>query len=228
MALEQIIVIIILVFIAVFAWAIFKKVFKLMFYAGLIILLLIAANLYFIYKDVNDLNENFSVLTKKVILVDEDEVLTGFLLNGQVNFITDEQIEEFSSYLAENNYEEILGESYKLMIFDVGIISDLNVDEIEFNDEIITKDDAITFLKSDADSGEKADLFGTILADHILDSKNPLFFFSQFRKGNLVIYPETALFKTVKFIPLTFIKDIGKKMFEKTKETAKSYVVEEI
>ena len=227
MALEQILIIIILVLIAVFAWAIFKKVFKLVLYVGLIIFLLLAANIYFIYKDVTDLRENFAVETKKVILVDEDEILTGLLLDGEINLMTNEQLNDFSSYLEDENYEEILGTDYKLMIFDVEIISNVEND-IEFGDETISPDEAIMILKSETTENEmKASLFGLILADEILSSKNPLFFFSEIKKGNIIVYPKTALFKIVKFVPTTFIKNIGEKILYKTKEKAKSFVVEE-
>lgn len=225
MVLEQIITIIIIALVVVFAWAIFKKVFKLLFYIGIIIFLLIAINTYFLYEDVMDLKENFGIAEKKVILVDEGRVLTGLLLNEETDFLAISQLEEFSSYLKDKNYEKILGDSYKLMIFDLDIVS--NLEEIEIDGEIITNDYAISVLKSGSNSREKAALFGTILADHILSSNNPLFFFSEFKKGNIMVYPETALFKTIKIIPLAFIKDIGKTMFEKTKEKAKSFVVEE-
>ena len=157
--------------------------------------------------------------------MDDKEVVTGLLLNEETNFLTNEQLEDYSSYLRNEDYEKILGDSYKLMIFDLDII--LNLDEIEIWDEIVTNDYVISALKSDVDSMEKASLFGVVLANNILSSKNPLFFFSEFKKGNIMVYPETALFKTVKIIPLSFIKDIGKKILYKTKEKVESFVVYE-
>jgi hypothetical protein len=71
-------------------------------------------------------------------------------------------------------------------------------------------------------------VFGTILAEHILSSENPLFFFSEFKKGNIVIYPQTSLFKTLKFIPLSLIKDASKKVLGKTKDKAKAFVEDKI
>lgn len=226
MALEQIITVIIIALVAVFAWAIFSKLLKIMFYVGIVIFLLLAVNMFFIYKDVADLKENFGVSTKKVILVDGDNVLTGLLLDGDISFMTNSQLSEFSSYLEDEDYKKILGDSYKLMVFDVDMMPDLD-EEIGIEGKTIARDQAISFLKSDADSREKAALFGNILASNILSSSNPLFFFSEFKKGNIIVYPETALFKTVKIIPVSFIKDIGKKMFEKTKETARTFIVDE-
>lgn len=245
MASDFLIPLIIILLVGVFAWRIFKKIFKVFFYVGIAISLLLAFNFYFIYQDLVDLKENFAVSTKKVILVDENEVLTGFLLNEEIDFLTDEDLEKFSDYLNENNYERILGDSYKLMVFNVDIISDLETNEIEIGETTLTRNRAISILKSEepfilldneelgmedleSDMQLKAAVFGTILAEHILSSENPLFFFSEFKKGNIAIYPETSLFKTLKFIPLSLIKDASKKVLGKTKDKAKAFVEERI
>lgn len=226
MPFEQIIAIVAFFLVLVFVWGIFKKLFKLMFYAGIIIFLLLAANLYFIYQDFKDLRENFAVSDKKVILKDDDKILTGLLLNEDTNLIADRQLKEYSSNLKNNNYEYILGGSYRLMIFDVDIISDL--DNVELDGAMITADEAISILKSnDSAPQEKAALFSVILADEILTPENPLFFLFQFKEGNIAIYPETALFKTLRVIPVGMFKDAAKSLFAKTKEKAEAFIVEE-
>ena len=58
-------------------------------------------------------------------------------------------------------------------------------------------------------------------------TKNALTFLKQYKRENLIIYPETALFKAVRIIPLAFVKDTAKTLFEKTKEKAKTFIVEE-
>jgi len=227
MPLEQIISIIVFIVVLVLIWGIFKKLFKLMFFAGIIISLLLILNLFFIYHDFKDLRENFSVLEKKVILKDGDKVLMGLVLNEDTELMTIKQLNDYSLLLKDDKYDKILDDSYKLMVFDVEIISNLD-DKIEIEDEIFTQDQIITILKSkNTDKEEKASIFSTILEDEILSSRNPLFFFSEFKNGNIIIYPETALFKIVKFIPLSFIKDVGEKIFDKTKEKAQTFVVEE-
>jgi len=228
MPLEQIISIIVFVLVLVLIWGVFKKLFKIMFYAGILISLLLAANLYFIYLDFKDLRENFGVSEKKVILVDGNEVLTGLLMGEDTELLTNTQLRDYSSSLRNKDYEDILGDSYKLMVFDISIIENLDK-EIEIEDIKITTDEAAVTLKSDtSEPNEKASLFSVILADEIITSKNPLFFFSEFKDGNIIIYPETALFKTVKLIPLSFIRDVGEKIFEKSKEKVKTFIVEEI
>ena len=226
MVMEQIVAIIVFALVLVFVWGTFKKLLKLLFYAGIIISLILAVNIFFVYLDFNDLRKNFGVSEKKVILKDDRGILTGLLLNEDAKLMTDKQLDDYSSYLKNNNYEKILGDSYKLMIFDVNIIKNLD-DEIVIEGQTITPNEAIKILKSKNNNAEeKAALFSTILSDEIISSRNPLFFFSEFKNGNIVIYPETTLFKTMKFIPLSLMEDIGKKIFEKTKEKAKSFVSE--
>ena len=225
MPFEQIIAIAAFFLVLVFVWGIAMKLFKILFYVGIIIFLLLAANLFFIYQDFKDLKENFSVSEKKVILADDGRILTGLLLGEETDFMTNSQLEDYSSYLKNSDYGKILGDSYKLMAFDAGIISD--IDDVELGGITITADEALSILRSDANQQEKASLFSVILADEILSSKNPLFFFSEFKEGNIVIYPETALFKTIKIMPVDLFRDVAKTLFSKTKEKAKAFIVEE-
>ena len=225
MAFETIIAIAVFMLVLVFIWGILKRTVKIFFYAGIIILLIFAAYSSSIYKDFTGLNDNLGTSEKKVILVDNNKAIAGLLLGKDKGTLTSAELGRYSSYLQDKNYDEILGNSYKLIILNSGIIIDLG-NKIEVGGSIIKSEDALSNLKSE-DSEEKSALFGAIVEDNVLGSKNPLFFFSELRKGNIKVYPETAAFKTMEFIPLSWIKDAGKKMFEKTKETAENFVAEE-
>ncbi len=213
MPFEQIIAIAAFFLVLVFVWGVFKKLFKLMFYAGIIILLLMAANAYFIYRDFMDLRENFGLSSKEVLLVDGNEVITGIILKGDdFETIGSQQLNEISPELKNKNYEGILGDNYKLMILDVGIIEDLG-NEAEVLGRIVPQEE-IKKVFGSGSSSQKAILFAALLSEEIIANKNPLFFFSQFKDGNIIIYPETALFKTVKLVPLDFFNNIAKSLFE--------------
>ena len=97
---------------------------------------------------------------------------------------------------------------------------------MDIDGRIISRDDTMSILRSDEEvsESEKAALFSSILVTNIITSNNPLFFFSEFKKGNIKIYPETALFRIAKVIPLSMIQDVGMKIFETTKETAKTFI----
>ena len=59
---------------------------------------------------------------------------------------------------------------------------------------------------------------GTIVDEQLIGPENALTFFRQYKKGNIIIYPKTALFKLVDLIPLDLIKSIVKKAFVKVKD----------
>lgn len=223
MALEKILVVIAIAFVVFIIWGYLEKFVRILFYIGIVALLIIAAISFFIYKDVMDLKESFALSTKKVILVDGDKAIAGFLLNGKDNAIEEYDLEKISYYLSQKDYNKILGSSYKLFIFDISIISDLD-EEIIAGQEKIKRDYVISALKSsnfETSLQQKTDLFEDILTGNILDSK-ATFIFSELKKGNIRVYPETALFKAVKFVPMPFVKDMSKKVFSSLSDKIKS------
>ncbi len=223
MPLEQIIAIVAFFLVLVFVWGIFKKLFKLMFYVGIIILLLMAANAYFIYMDFIDLRENFGLSSKEVLLVDGNEVITGIILKGNdFETISNQQLNEISFELKNKNYEGILGDNYKLMVLDVDIVEDLG-SEVDVLGQTMPQEEIKKVFESGSGS-EKAILFATLLSEEIIANKNPLFFFSQFKEGNILVYPETALFKTVKLVPIGMFNDIAGSLLTKTKEKAEEFI----
>ena len=250
MAIEILVLVIAAILVLVFAWGFFKHLFRMIVPVGIVILLIIAATTFFIYRDIADLKDNLKESTKKIILVDNDNVLTGFILKSQVGFLTGEQLEEFSAYLQNKAYSKVLGSSYRLMVFDIGIISELGTDNIDINGKTITKSYAISALRSDDPaamlrdkkiyetnleiskkdmedrSRVKAALFGIILSGEVLSPKNPLLLFSGFKEGSIIVYPETAVFKAANILPLSFIGSAGKTIFRE-KEKVKAFVVEE-
>src|SRR3989338_7720230 len=152
MALETIILLAVVLLIIVLLWGFLKHlkhIFRMLVPIAIVILLIVAATTFFIYKDIADLREKLKDSTKKIILVDKNEVLTGFILKSQVGFLTDEQIEEFSTDLQNKDYSRILGSSYRLMVFDIGIINELGTDNMDINGKTITKSYAISVLRSD-------------------------------------------------------------------------------
>lgn len=225
MVLESLIPIVIIALVVVFAWGLFKKFFKVIIYVGVAIILVIAGTTFMIYQDAKDLKKNFNPSEKKIILVENNEVLTGLLLGADITPISDSETTEFSSYLGNKDYDKILGDSYKLLIFDIKILDSLG-DEIQVGDETVPKEEVIDMLRSEGNNG-KAELFGIIVANEILSSQNPLLLFSGLKDGTVKVYEETALFKAVKLVPFGIIKNTASKLFEGAKEKT-SLIIEEV
>jgi len=245
MAIEKIIVAaVIIILIWIVARSLFDKLSRALFIGGIAIVAVVAAAAFIVYEDIQDIKENFQQSSKKIVLADNSRVLTGFSLNGDIAFMPESRLDELSANLGKKDYKSMLGSSYRLMVFDVDIISGLDAGTISISGKQLDKNYAVAVLKSDnalamlkskgisekdlsitkeeakSDSRVKAALFGIILTNDILGPKDVLLL-SGYKEGLIKIYPETALFKTVKYIPLSFIENAAKGLFATTKEAAK-------
>jgi hypothetical protein len=214
MVVENIVGIVVIALLVIFLWGIFAKAIKLLFYVGIAIFILLAINSFFIYQDLMDLKKNFASEPKQVLLVDDNRVLTGLIIDGQdIDVLENSDLNSLAEYIEDQNYEGALGENYKLMVFDISIVE--NMGEKEILGQALNQDEIRETFETGT-SEEKASLFSVLLAEDILSQKNPLFFFSEYKDGNIVVYPETAIFKTVKFIPLDLFKGAAETILEKS------------
>jgi len=135
------------------------------------------------------------------------------------------------------------------MIIKIDLISDLESKTIDIDTVKIQKDSLIEILKSndpqrsfnnaifnddntifdfglnDDDLRFKAILLSNLVNGELIGPENALNFFQQYKKGNLIIYPETPLFKFVKIIPINLIKSVLKRSFVKANEVTGNLVL---
>lgn len=215
-----IIAVFVVVVMFIFLRRLFEGLIKLFAYAIIIFLAIAIAYGIFVYKDINDLKQNFAGSPKTVVLMDNGKALTGLKIRDEPIYLSQGQLEGVSSSIAERNYKAVLGNDYKLIIIDMKAIA--NLKGVNLGKEVMPADRTVNMLRS-GDEKEKAQLFEAILENNVLTS-NPLFFFSQLKEGNIAVYQETALFKAAKILPLKAMESVARNIFEKTKETAQSFV----
>lgn len=246
MALETILTIAIYAIIIYVIFKIVRKIAKAFFYAGLLTLLILLVSGFFIVKDIMSFKENFTEQGRSLVILEENgNILTGYSMKPSPKFLTAGQISEYSNYLENNEYDKILGDKYKLMIVKLDLVSDLEKEMINLGEVSLKKESMKNILRSnepfdllnnaiaednnvlpgavfDARFKEdslmlKAALLGTIVDEELLGAENAVNFFKQYKKGNIIIYPETALFKFVKLVPVDWIRSIVKNAFVKAK-----------
>jgi hypothetical protein len=215
-------------------FSVIKKVMKLVFLVFFILSMLSVIGGVFIINDLKDFRENFPTAEKMIILKDETKVLTGLAMTTEDEepvFLTEENIDVYSDYLEVGNFDAVLGDSYKLMILDLNIFEEMPPGAMELNDEEFEKDFFISVLKSDDPisllAGEdvetmyadkitvKGAIFGILYVEVM---QSPIYFFSQYKKGNILIYPETAIFKAIRFMPLGLVKNTMESVMSKVRE----------
>lgn len=228
-------IIIVLALIIFIIWAI-KKVFKLLFIAGLIVLLIAIVFGFYVYSDFNNLKENI-VTTDSLFVLKDSDIHTGFTAKFSDQFssdyepylLTEDDISDYNGFYRKGDLESIRGEYYKIFMIKESTFDDL--DNVLLDGHNFTKDYIIQLLYSDnprdsfasdigqrqgisaddakkelpeLDSELKAILFIKLFGEK-LDKEGPLFIIREFKKGNIDIYPNTAVVRLAKIFPLSYV-----------------------
>ena len=151
-------------------------------------------------------------------------------------FVTKESIDSYSAALSSNNLKEIQGDYYKVILIDeksfdsideisngqtsytrqqiINLLnSDAPLDEfIMSSQKGITKDQIAVLkpqlmqtMKIKSDEEFKGFLFA-MLFSAALEQKGSIFILDQYKEGNIKVYPETIVFRTLKVIPSSIIE----------------------
>ncbi len=185
-----IIIIIVLIFLIGIFFSLVKNLVKtLLFTAGILIVLSLILGIFF-YLDFRSFSRDIYEKDKLFLLEDNNEIVIGMkvgLLDEEAfkaehNFIASNKLEEYSASYKKKDYKGILESNYKLFIF---------------------KNEAFGVEKSDS-------AFSDFLEENI-DEESYLFILKEFKKGNIIIYPKTLLFKVAGISPINFIDRIKKR-----------------
>lgn len=241
MDLAFVIVIILYVVAAFFAFRLIKgfvKAFLLLSFVGLVIVVLFS---FFVYRDVVDLRDNWPNSSKLLLVQSEGKLVAGFvssLSDGEEPlFLGSGEINSLQSAFEVKNFSSMLGDNYKLLVLDLdSLVEDVEADNISFVMGLyVSKEDIVSILGSGDASGFLVD---KVLLDKGLSADNRVlvegevlrvvgsdkvksrafwallsqlfkekgsdagsFVLKQYSSGKLIIYPETDVFKVVKFVP---------------------------
>lgn len=241
MDLSSIITIIIFIVVAIIIFKIVKTILKTILIVLILGFLLTAIFGFFTYQDAVELKDSLETKPKLMLLQDNEKIAAGFVtteFEKEAEFLTISQITEHQNNFKKQDYQKMLGNNYKMFIFDLKAF-DIVDKELDFNGKKVSKNSLYSMLKSNdpfslyksetginpaiygiSDPVEfKANIFG-ILFSEAIDKRGTFFIFNEYKKKNIIIYPETSVFKFIKLIPTSFINN----MFEKTKEKAISRI----
>lgn len=219
----------------------FAKAFLIVNAIFMIIFLVFA---FLVYSDIKNLSDNFPRAKKLFLLHDNGAVLTGFSATSfdeaGITVLSGEEISALNSRLKSNGYGAVLGNNYKLILFDIKSFEGEGT--IEFQGMQIPKRVYITALKADNPIDVFADYYvessalepnqrdvakqqaeaqlGTDTARIKTAMFTMLFtnavekqgadFFANLKNGNIVVYPETMFFSILKIVPTSLFENIGK------------------
>lgn len=163
----------------------------------LILTLVIGAAMgYFIYKDAMDFRDNFGSAEKLFLLEDQGNIFSGAIiksLSSEDNIaLTEEQLSFIQEEYTKKNMDSIKNNYWRVFIVKPAAFNLENPQDIKGNT-------LISLIDSHTES-------------------DSLFIFKQYRKNNIVVYPETIIFKTLRVLPISYIDEMLKKGAQKAKD----------
>ena len=245
MDLSSIITIIIFIVAVIIIFKIVKTILKTILIILILSFLVTAIFGFFTYQDAVELKDNLETKPKLMLLQDNEKIIAGFVtadFEKEPEFLTISQTAEYQNSFKKQDYKKMLGNNYKMFIIDLKAF-DIVDEQVNFNGKKASKNSLYSMLKSNdpfslyksetgidpalmgiSDPVEfKANIFG-ILFSEAIDKRGTFFIFNEYKKKNIIVYPETSVFKFINLIPTSFVKN----MFEKTKEKAISKINDSI
>ncbi len=182
-------------------WIILKKPLKALLWSTLISLIAVIIFGIIVYMDAAEFASKFPAEPKLFLFEENGKIVGGLTLttfnitsdeNGMPNFemFNDSEISLLGAAYAKNDYRAMLGSNYMMMVFKSEV----------FNGIESTVPGAIgAFL------GAISSKFTTLMYldkfSKLVEQKGPLVFLQEYKKGNVIIYPEILTFKVFKEIP---------------------------
>ncbi len=181
-----------------------KKLLSLVF----IILIITAVFIgYSAHKDikgfVNDFNESSNVF----LMMDEDTLEAGFIGFKDVEFFGGDLIEKHQRYINREKQEDILEDNYKVFFIDIVALEE---------------EDNFDLILQERDIEKKSAMFSEIVAEKL--DNDIMFFFREYKKDNIEVYPKTAIFKFIDVIPFSWLKKNVEKIKIKAGQEIKNYI----
>lgn len=232
MAVQTLIVYIVILIVLGIAYKVLKSVFKgIAYIAGAFWIILMIIGI-FVYADATELNEKFAGSEKLFLLDIEGDISAGFYgimdEKKQPKMLTQEQVEMYDGFYKKEKYASILGSYYKVFIFNESSFSE--IDKITFNGyeidnetlmEILASDNAAGYFSENvlqglakvsvSDDELKGNLFAMMVSEG-MKKKGSIFLVKHIQTGNVQIYPESAMFKFIRYLPTWLLEDMSEVM----------------
>ena len=94
-------------------------------------------------RDIQDIQEKFPVEKKTIILVDQGNMVTGMIIDGVEKIFTEQETNTYNSAYQNNDLDQILGDSYKILIVDSSIVDSMKSETVQFDVYTFTKQEII-------------------------------------------------------------------------------------
>ncbi len=232
----SIIAIIIIALVLLFSFKIIKSIFKLASIFVILLLVVFGVFSYLVYLDIMDLQENFPEKDNLFILYKDNSLLTGIKIKlnevqeleekESLNILSQDKINTLNQYYGNQEFDKILENNYKIILINYDVFND--IEQVDLQKEKFSNEFVLGIMESSQpDDILKQELikrdYNELLVDKAIPEdvkssffilllnkkieKEPLFFITEIKSKNVIIYPETLTFQVIDYLSIDFIKE---------------------
>ena len=182
-----IIAVIISIAVAVAAYRIIHSIFRLVLIAVAAVCIVLGIAAFFVVMDAKEIKENLSSGKSLIVFVNDTTAVFAMELRGQngSKALNKQDVDEYSKLIGAGDYKSLKNGYYKLIVISTKVA--------EGNETVSMR----------AYEGNPDEFFVSLAERAFSD---PVFFVSEYKKGNIKVYDETAVFKAVKLLPVSLTK----------------------
>lgn len=158
-----------------------------------ILTLIIGASAFFAYRDFADLKQNFTNSSKLLVFEHKGSLVIGATVTSLENknnviFLKPGELTELQKKYEKKDYKGMLGSNYKMIVIKSDIITPPK-----------TSDDAVAAI------------------DKLLSGRGIFLVLKEYKKRNIIVYPETLVFRFLRFVPDSVLERMSGSADVKTK-----------
>ena len=224
---------------AILAFKIIKSVLKALSLVVIVGVILIASVSFFVYKDAADFRQNWQDSDKLVLLEyngDIEAAIQTTFTGDEPLLFDDDGLAEINTAYINGELDKVKGDNYKIIIIKLEpMLSEIKSENIVMEnskasiskaeaEDIINADNAQDEInklsagygnmgiKEDLDNSKVKSIVSALLIKQLAEEKGSKFgvyIIESYKSGDITIYPETAMFRLIKFMPNFIIEGIS-------------------
>ncbi|MEK6838067.1 MAG: hypothetical protein AABX69_05425, partial [Nanoarchaeota archaeon] len=196
-----------------------KGVLKLLLLINAVLSIILAVGGVVMVKDALDLKNNFRITDNLLLFTNsaKTDLIGGMAMRGaepqtgNLRVLEPAEVKALSAHFAKKDYAAMRGKNHKLILVSEGSVIS-SVPETAIATTKMSREEALKLLEQTYGNEEIVKARALLLS--IAASENPLFILSEYKKGNIAVYPETPVFKAIKVIPLSLFKKAAEKILQ--------------
>ena len=168
-----------------------------------------------VVRDALDFRDNFQEGSKLMLFSGGDgaKISAGTLIgaNESMKPLSSSDVERMSAAFSKGDYAAMKGDNFKLLIIrEDAIISSLP-EKVDVEGQSVGRELVLQQLLA-SDTEQRASILASLFGLQL--GRNPLAIISNYKNGNLLIYPETPVFQAVKILPEWLFREVGERLLK--------------